>query len=297
MPCLPFADRGHRVAVATLHGKAEALAPALVPLGLALEPVAIDTDALGTFAGDVERPGTAREVVIEKARRGMAASGLALGIATEGSFGPDPVLGFLPLHTELLAFIDDVHGQVIMLEHAGHDTNWISKALRPGPELAAALVPLLVQIGAPSHAAVLKPNAWLGNAAGTALGAMPVAKGLRESIEVIAAVEAMAAASSDGLVRVEADLRAHMNPTRMRIIARLGERLRDRLAQPCPACGAPGFGPIASEPGLPCELCNTPTDLVRAEVHGCGACGHALTRPRADGRTHADAGQCPECNP
>ena len=293
----PASSPAERVAVATLHGKVEALAAAFAGRGLRLEAVPIDTDALGTFAGDVERPGTAHEVVIEKARRGMAASGLALGIATEGSFGPDPVLGFLPLHTELLAFVDDVHGQVIILEHAGHDTNWVSKALRPGAEVA----PLLAQIGVPSHAVLVKPNAWPGPVPGPipdrSPAARPVAKGLRDPDAVMAAIEAMAMASSDGLARVEADLRAHMNPTRMRVIARLGERLRDRLAQPCPACGAPGFGPIASEPGLPCELCGAPTDLARAEVHGCGACGHAQTRPRADGRTHADGGHCPDCNP
>ena len=288
---LPYPDP--HVAVATLHGKADALAPALAPLGLVLETVSIDTDALGTFAGDVERPGSAREVVVEKARRGMAMSGGALGIATEGSFGPDPVLGFLPRHEELLAFVDDVHGQVIVVEHAGPDTNWVSKAIAPGPDLAARLDPLLAAIGLPTHAALVKPNRWVRAAA----TAMPVAKGLSAADAVRDAVESMAAASADGLARVEADLRAHMNPTRLRVIAMLGERLRDRLSTPCPACAAPGFGRIDVETGLPCELCGAPTDLVRSEVHGCGVCGHRVTRPRGDGLTAADAGHCPECNP
>lgn len=288
---MPFADP--RVALATLHGKADALAPALAAIGVQVETVAIDTDALGTFSGDIERPGTPHEVVIEKARRAMAASGRTLGIATEGSFGPDPILGFLPLHTELLAFVDDVHRQVIVIEHAGHDTNWVSKALRPGAEIA----PLLAQIGVPSHAALVKPNAWPGSASGLSPAARPVAKGLRDPDAVMASIEAMAMASSDGLARMEADLRAHMNPTRMRVIARLGERLRDRLAQPCSACRAPGFGPITSERGLPCELCGEATELVRAEIHGCGVCGHHENRPRADGLEAADAGHCPECNP
>ncbi|MGL6291379.1 MAG: DUF6671 family protein [Silanimonas sp.] len=287
--------RGHRVAVATLHGKAEALAPALSAMGLQAEAVAIDTDALGTFAGDIERPGTAREVVIEKARRGMAAAGLPLGLATEGSFGPDPLLGFLPLHVERLAFVDDMHGQLIVLEHAGHETNWRTRAVCPGE----ALPSLLAEIGLPAHAALVKPNAWLrdvGHLEASA-PAMPVAKGLRDAAEVSAAVERIAAESADGFARVEADLRAHMNPTRMRVIAALGERLRDRLSTPCPACGVPGFGRIDAEPGLPCELCGAPTDLVRAEIHGCGACAYRVARPRVDGRRSADAGHCPECNP
>lgn len=279
-----------RVAVATLHGKACALRPALAAIGLVPVAVAVDTDALGTFAGEVERPGSALEVVVEKARRGMAASGLSLGIATEGSFGPDPLLAFLPLHRELLAFVDDVHGQVIVLEHAGHDTNWRTKTVRPGEDLSA----LLAAIGLPDHAALVKPNAYDARAGGTP---MPLAKGLREPGEVTAAVERLASVSADGLARIEADLRAHMNPTRMRAIALLGEALTQRLATPCPACGTPGFGLTGTEPGLPCELCGEATDLVRDEIHGCGVCGVRVTRPRADGKTAADAGHCPECNP
>lgn len=278
-----------RVALATLHGKVDALAPALAAIGLHVEAVAIDTDALGTFAGDIERPGTAHEVVIEKARRGMAARGLKLGIATEGSFGPDPLLGFLPLHTELLAFVDDVLGQTVVIEHAGHDTNWISKALRPSDDLQ----PLLASIGLPGHAALVKPNRW----ALPASEPMPVAKGLFDTAAVAEAVDRMAARSEDGLARLEADLRAHVNPTRLGAIGRLGHQLSQRLATPCPRCKAPGFGRVGTHVGLPCELCSAETDLVRAEVHGCGVCGHREDRPRADGLTAADAGHCPECNP
>jgi hypothetical protein len=284
---LPYADP--RVALATLHGKAEALAPALAPLGFRLETIAVDTDALGTFAGDIARPGTAHEVVIEKARRGMAASGLKLGIATEGSFGPDPLLGFLPLHTELLAFVDDQHGQVIVLEHAGHDTNWVSKAIRPGDDLA----PVLAAIGLPTHAALVKPNRWSRSAG----ECMPVAKGLKDSATVAEAVARMAARSEDGHARIEADMRAHVNPTRLSALGRLGHQLAQRLATPCPRCSAPGFGRVGTHVGLPCELCGEATDLFRAEIHGCGVCGHREDRPRADGLTAADAGHCPECNP
>lgn len=276
-----------RVAIATLHGKAEAIGPALAAIGLQVQTVAVDTNALGTFAGEIERPGSARAVVVAKARLGMATSGLALGLATEGSFGPDPVLGFLPLHEELLAFVDAVHGQVIVLEHASHDTNWRTRPLRPGDDLA----PLLAEIGLPEHAVLVKPNAWQGAAA------LPTIKGLRAAAAVAEAVTQMAACSADGCARVEADLRAHMNPTRMRAIASLGEALARRLATPCPACGVPGFGRIDAEPGLPCADCGTPTSLLRAEIHGCGACAFRVERPRIDGLTTADAGHCPQCNP
>ncbi len=274
-----------RVAVATLHGKAQALKSALSGIGLQVQEVAVDTDALGTFAGEIARKGTAREIVVAKARLGMAATGLSLGIATEGSFGPDPLLGFLPLHEELLAFVDDVHGQVIVVEYAGHDTNWRTKAVRPDEDLGA----LLTEIGLPEHAVLVKPNVF-------AIGS-PIAKGLRDTESVAAAVQRIAAASADGRARVEADLRAHMNPTRMNVIARLGETLTQRLVTPCPACHTPGFGRVAVALGLPCELCGEPTEAVRSEIHGCGVCTQRVEHPRGDGRSVADAGLCPQCNP
>ncbi|MBS3896542.1 DUF6671 family protein [Silanimonas sp.] len=280
---MPYPDP--RVAIATLHGKAEALRPALARVGLVPVTVAVDTDAFGTFSGEIERRADPRETAIAKARLGMTTSGLPLGLATEGSFGPDPLLGFLPAHHELLAFVDDTHGQVLVLEQTGRDSNWQSKTLRHADEAW----PLLQASGFPEHAVLVRPNLFQPG--------MPVAKGLRDPAAVAAAIAHAAALSADGLARLDTDMRAHMNPTRMRRIAALGEALAQRLATPCPACGTPGFGLTGTEPGLPCELCGEATDLVRDEIHGCGVCGVRETRPRADGRTAADAGHCPECNP
>ena len=71
---------GRRAALATMHGKEAAIAPAFRDrLGLVLEtPQVIDTDALGTFTGEIPRVGSMRKTAIAKARLGMAATGLAL---------------------------------------------------------------------------------------------------------------------------------------------------------------------------------------------------------------------------
>lgn len=283
MPLLPYPDP--RVALATLHGKADALSPALAPLGLRVEAVAVDTDALGTFSSDIERRGSPRDVAIAKARLGMAAAGMPLGIATEASFGPDPIVGFLPVHHELIAFVDDVHGHVVVVDTIGRDTNWQSTAVRSAEDAE----PLLVSSGFPEHALLVRPNRFEPG--------MAIAKGLVTRGAVSAAIRAAASASGDGLARVETDMRAHVNPTRMRRIAALARELADRLATPCPACGAPGFGRAGIVTGLPCADCGTPTDLARAERHACGACGHAEERHRGDGRTSADPAACPSCNP
>ena len=276
----PYQDP--RVALATLHGKDDALAPALKPIGIDVHVVAADTDALGTFSGDVARRGTSRETVIAKARLGMALGGLPLGLATEGSFGPDPVLGFVPAHHELLAFVDDVHGQVLLIDHVSHDTNWQSKAVRSMDEV----LPILPSLHFPSHALLVRPNILAPG--------LPTRKGIRNLDELSAAIDELAQLSRDGLARVDTDMRAHMNPRRMDKIARLGRRLAERLGTPCPACAVPGFG--AQDPlyGLPCADCGTPTGHVRAERDGCGACGHEMLRPRTG---YADPGACPLCNP
>lgn len=277
---LPYPDP--RVALATLHGKDRALAPVLRPLGLDVQAVAVDTDALGTFSGDVPRRGTPQETVIAKARLGMALAGLPLGLATEGSFGPDPMLGFVPAHHELLAFVDDVHGQVLLIDHVSHDTNWQSKAVRSSDDL----LPMLPSSHFPGHALLVRPNILTPG--------LPTRKGIRSMEELSAAIEELAPLSRDGLARVDTDMRAHMNPKRMDKIALLARRLAERLGTPCPACAVPGFGAQAPLYGLPCAECGTPTGHVLAERDGCGACGHETRRARTG---YADPGACPLCNP
>ena len=51
-----------------------------------------------------------------------------------------------------------------------------------------------------------------------------------------------------------ADMRAHRNPTRMRVLRALSWKLAKRLERLCPKCDAPGFGSIGNRRGLPCEV-------------------------------------------
>lgn len=73
--------------LATRHGKLELIAPALARVGYALRAVDVDTDALGTFSGEVPRPGPPRDVAVAKARLAMDASGVEVGVASEGTPG------------------------------------------------------------------------------------------------------------------------------------------------------------------------------------------------------------------
>ena len=123
-------------------------------------------------------------------------------------------------------------------------------------------------------------------------GEAVLAKGVRDR----AALEALLDTHT-GVLRLETDMRAHLNPTRMGEIARLADDLVSRLATPCPACSQAGFGRTCVERGLPCSTCGTPSELVAREIWTCGGCGYSQARPRADGRITADPGECAVCNP
>ena len=99
-PIAPAAAAGHRSApyagrktvLDTMHGKEEAIAPVLrAGLGLTVSTTSdIDTNAPGTFTGEIPRDGTVREAAIAMARLDMEAVDLRIGLANEGSYGPHP---------------------------------------------------------------------------------------------------------------------------------------------------------------------------------------------------------------
>lgn len=101
-----------RVALLTRHGKEGVIAPVLdAALGCRVERVTgYDTDLLDTFTRDIPRAGMQLEAARKKARIGMELSGLPLGLASEGSFGPDPMAGMFPWNVEFLIFLDDERG-------------------------------------------------------------------------------------------------------------------------------------------------------------------------------------------
>ncbi|MEN9931569.1 MAG: hypothetical protein RIS17_142 [Pseudomonadota bacterium] len=267
--------RGARVALATQHGKAGALAPPLARrLGLIVAPVAIDTDAFGTFTGTRPRTGTAAEAALAKARAGMAASGLQLGLASEGSFGPHPWLPFGAGGVETLAFIDAERGLELTLSAVSRRTNFAHHDVVDGEYIA----PFLARVGFPSHALVVKDDS----------GAV-----LATGVQDLSKLTALARPGT----RLETDMRAHMNPTRMAAIRALAGRLAARLAASCPACGSPGWGQTDVQRGLPCSSCRQPTQGVLAIVDGCTVCSHSETRPRPDGITAASPAHCDWCNP
>ena len=282
-----LAYRDQTVSLATKHAKERAIArPFRSALGLeVLAPAGLDTDALGTFTGEVPRVGTPLEVCERKARLGMTITGLPLGLASEGSFGPHPFIPFIPAGVEIMTFVDDERGFVLTERLVCEHTNYGHREARTVDELAD----WLPRVGFPSHALIVRTTADGPGA--------PIAKAVAAVDELTAAIAEAAAGSDDGVAWVEPDMRADRNPTRMRSIRRLAFKLARRLATPCPSCSAPGWGQTGTVKGLPCALCGAPTEMVRHELFGCAACDHREERSRRDGLQRTPPQNCPLCNP
>ncbi|MCU0903616.1 MAG: hypothetical protein MUE83_07050 [Tabrizicola sp.] len=271
-----------RVALGTMHGKAAAIAPPLSRLGIrVIVPEKLDTDVFGTFTGETPRQGTMLDAARAKARAAIAATGLPVGLASEGAYGPHPVVPFLAQGRELLLWHDATDGREIVETLTDDDPCYDQVVLSS----ATAAGAFLSRIGFPDTAVVVSPDADRTR---------PVAKGIQDPQLLCDVIDAVAAS---GPVLLQTDMRAHLNPRRMATIGRLANRLAERLARACGDCGAAGWGFLRHGSGLPCSWCGAESLLSSGEVQGCTACGAHRLVPRPDGNTAADPGACPLCNP
>ncbi|SMC05894.1 hypothetical protein SAMN00768000_2515 [Sulfobacillus thermosulfidooxidans DSM 9293] len=278
---------GQKVALATKHEKEHVVGPPLQEI-VGLEvcvPPHLDTDVLGTFSGEIPRNGTPAEVVIQKARMGMDALGLPLGLASEGSFGPHPQLLFVPGHHELLAFVDDRLGIEVTEQILSTETNYAHIEAHHVDDVTD----FLQRAQFPSHGLIVRPNSGFSSGL--------LFKGIINLEDLKKAIEQCRSASEDGLAHVETDMRAFMNPSRQRVLHELAIKLAHRLASLCPHCRTPGWGKVDVVRGLPCAWCGEETLLVRGEIFGCALCDYRETHPRSDGLEVAPPDNCPWCNP
>ena len=107
-------------ALLTRHGKGPLLAAALRGQGIGVVSIEHwDTDRLGTFSGEIERPAPAPEVVRLKAILAADLSGCGLGLGSEGCFGGGPYPGLLPWQQELVACLIATPASVSLVLPAG----------------------------------------------------------------------------------------------------------------------------------------------------------------------------------
>lgn len=283
---------GKKFSLATKHGKEVAISPALEAMCQASIQIAdIDTDELGTFSGEIPRVGSPREVVQKKARLGMQKTKLPYGMATEGSFGPHPSLPFLPYHEEVLVFIDDELG-ITLFEQLGTDKTNFQHSIVSTPQ---ELEEFASQVQFPEHGIIIRPSTSSGSSRNSSN--LVLTKGITTRTDLEEAFYKMKAASEEGKVLVETDMRAHLNPTRMAVIGKLADRLAQRLATPCPVCSAPGWGATKVARGLPCCDCGSPTELPLGQVFSCCKCLFEEVRPLEHADGLVSSMYCSLCNP
>ncbi len=279
----PHPYAGLSAALLTQHGKEHQLAPALGSLGIQVMRVGhIDTDTLGTFTREVARAGSQLEAARRKAWLAAEGAGTRLGLGSEGAFTTDPHTGLIPWNIEMIALIDRERGIEIVGVAESEATNvgqrWITSR--------DALHRFAAKHGFPSHGLVLAERPLDGDTRG-----MAMVKGITDAEQLDAVATPWLA---QGGVWVETDLRAHLNPTRRKVISAAAADLTHRLASLCPACGSPGWARVRAIPGRVCASCGSPTSLPRAWRWGCVACAHTLEEPIDE---LADPSRCDWCNP
>ncbi len=270
--------------IATKHGKERVLAP-LLERALGVKCVTntqFDTDSLGTFTREIERPDDPLATVRQKCLQAMALHQCDLAIASEGSFGTHPVYWYAPANEEILLLIDLQHGLEIAAQSLSLETNFAGKWLSSEAELWA----FAKTVKFPSHGLVLREHPDK---------ATIVYKGIDSPKQLLRRFWQIK--KSQEAVYVETDMRAHYNPSRMHVIYQTGKQLLKKIASACPVCKMPGFDKVETKAGLPCEWCGLPTSDVQAFVYRCTHCQHTEERAFPFDRQWANPAYCYACNP
>jgi hypothetical protein len=262
----------------TCHGKETAVAAALRKHGYAIQTYSdFDTDSLGTFTGETSRDLTQAQTALKKAQLACELTGKRFGLGSEGSFGPHPQAFLLPWNIEVLAFWDSQNQHAVYAIHGTAHTNFASEkvsSMDAGFEFAEKVL-------FPSHALVLGTPSDVFFKKG-----MTHLSDFKHSLEN--------ALTLNPSVWLETDMRAHLNPSRMRTIQHTAEKLAALLVSDCPQCQLPGYGLTEMVKGAPCEICATPTRIPKAEKWHCLKCEFTEMHPLND---VAPAKNCDTCNP
>ena len=249
-----------------------------------LQTADLDTDALGTFSGEIERTGSPLETAVKKARMGIEETGIPFGLASEGSVSNDPFVQLLISDIETVVFVDNARDLVISESYRSFEIVALQKEVDTNTDLGE----FLMRVDFPNHALIAKiksPN-----------GKVTAIKGITDDAHLRRAITELAEKSPNKKVTLEPDLRAHFSPTRQVNIKNAAELLLKRISQLCPSCQTPGFGKITYEKGLNCSDCGTLNpEAIKSEVLNCISCPYAEAGKLL--AANLEPRFCPVCNP
>lgn len=277
-----FKDR--RLVIATMHGKEKVIAPLLErELGVTcIVPEMLNTDLLGTFTGEREREDDPLTTARKKCLLAMELTGCDLGIANEGSFGPHPSLYFIGADDELVLFIDKKNNLEIIAREISTETNFNYKEISHEKEL----LEFANQVLFPSHGLILRKSRQEHT---------DIIKGITDMDTLLDTFKTMASKYSK--LGVETDMRAMLNPTRMKVIEIATKKLIEKIQSTCPNCQMPGFSITDATTGLPCDLCGSPTRSVLAYIYQCRHCSFSEEKKYPHQKQTEDPMYCDRCNP
>jgi hypothetical protein len=276
--------KGRELVIATMHGKEQVLKPLLeAALGVqCILPDEFNSDEFGTFSGEVERIVSPLEAAQKKCYAALKKTNTTLAIASEGSFGPHPVIGFVPADEELLLLIDTINNLEIKVKEISTATNFAGKeifSLQEAKDFAATVL-------FPSHGLIIKKS-------------KNDLSMLHKGIDNVSTFYDLVSnlLLNNHSIYIETDMRAHYNPSRMLVIDTACKKLITTLQCICKQCGTPGFSIKEFIPGLPCEFCSTPTRSTKSAIYVCEKCAYSEEIIYPNGKQFEDPMYCDRCNP
>jgi hypothetical protein len=276
--------QGRKMIIATKHHKESVIAPILEKeLGVScFVDETFDTDALGTFTGEIERELDPISTAREKCLRAMKINNCDMGIASEGSFGPHPSMFFINADDEFLIFIDQKHNIEVIVRELSTSTNFNGKPIRSQQEL----LEFAEQTNFPQHGLIIRKSKDENT---------DIYKGITDLETLKSRFEQLH--SKYNSAYAETDMRALYNPTRMTVIEQATHKLAQKIKSVCPQCQMPGFGVSEAKKGLKCQLCGAPTNSTLSYIYVCRHCSFTKEEMYPNKKTTEDPTYCDYCNP
>lgn len=273
---------GRSIYIATMHGKEKVISPILEnEFGLICEQTKnLNTDIFGTFSGEIEREFSPIETARKKCEIALSMCNGDLAVSSEGSFGPHPVIGFIPCDEEILYWMDTKNGIEIYVKELSTSTNFASQKFKAFKEVKD----FAIQCKFPSHGLIVKDEKD-----------SVIAKGIRDWKKLESSFRK--AIQKGSFVCIETDMRAHMNPSRMKVIEQCTHKLVKALLTLCPKCSRPGFIQSAYISGLPCQNCSLPTKSSLKKITTCSACHFEEELMYPHQKLAEEPSYCDYCNP
>jgi hypothetical protein len=269
-----------------MHHKEKVMTPLLEEkLGIKIVvPENFNTDAFGTFTREIKRTGDQLEAARRKAKEALALTHQTLAFASEGTFGPHPVIPYISCNREIVVLIDTLNELEIVGQEFSTVTNFNHKTIKTVGEAFE----FAQKVGFPEHGLVVMSDSESKN---------EIIKGIVSEKQLTEAVELVLSKSLNHQAHIETDMRALYNPTRMKAIEKATLDLIRKIQQVCPQCSCPGFDVTERKTGLPCAWCNFPTTMTLVAVYQCKKCDFVQEVLFPDKVEKADPAHCIYCNP